>query len=302
MINRILISTLALLLIALPSLGEAEVETDVEDVPTPLVLAELLPPGGVEAVDVDFWIRIEASYKDRHIDVRFMRWNIQPVEGQLVFTVQTGTAKSKLYNSAKTTYTKEGELVGYEKVSYLGGKKTGAIAGSVEDGQLILKTTSYGAEGQATTGTDTKSLEAFETTVPSEWFSLIAAYHFRKGSLSYSFARTDTAYHFQHADTDLEDVGTEEVQWEGKAYSARMLIGDRTFGKGKKDNPDSKLQYLVLPNGELMYTRNLYHGYKFLGYRVSKEAIEKEFWLPPPPPEAPKAPAMKPEAVEPDTE
>lgn len=195
--------------------------------------------------------------------------------------MDSGTAESKLHSSARTTYSKEGRLTAYANVSHLRGKKTAEVVGTVSDGQLTLKTTQYDAEGKASISTQTKSLKAFEATVPSAWFSLIAAYHFRKGSLSYNFARTDTAYNFQHADTDNEDVGTEQVEWQGKQYTARMLLENRIFGKQDKDKPDSKLQYLVLPNGELMYMRNLYHGYKFLGYRVTEEAIEKEFWLPP---------------------
>ena len=282
---------LALLFVASPCPADPEAELNVENVPTPLTLAQLLPPGGVEAVQVEFWMRIEASYKDRPMDVRFIHWHVEPIEGQLVFTMDSGTADSKLHSSAKTTYSKDGRLTAYSNTSHLKGKKTTEVVGTVADDQLVLKTTKYDADGKASTSTQSKSLAAFESSVPSEWFSLVAAYHFQKGSLSYSFARTDTAYHFQHAYTTIEDVGTEQVEWDGQTLNARMLLGDRTFGRTRQDEVDSKLQYLVLPNGELMYMRNLYHGYKFLGYRVTKEAIEQEFWLPPAEDAEPQRPA-----------
>lgn len=281
MAYRTLLITLALLLIALPCHADPAAELDVENVPTPLTLPELLPPGGIEDVKVEFWMRIEASYKDRPMDVRFIHWHVKPINGQLVFTMDSGTAGSKLHSSAKTIYSKEGELIAYTNISHLKGKKTSEVIGTIAEGQLILTTTKYDANGKASTSNQTKSLEPFESSVPSEWFSLVAAYHFRKGSLSYGFARTDTAYNFQPAFTIIEDVGTEQVEWDGQTLNARMLLGDRTFGRTRHDEVDSKFQYLVLPNGELMYMRNLYHGYKFLGYRVTKEAIEKEFWLPP---------------------
>lgn len=282
MMHRFTLLTLLLFTFALPAWCETlGPDVDIENVPTPLTLPELLPPGGIDAVDVDFWMRIEASYDGRPMDSRFIHWQIKPVDGQLVFTLESGTAgNSKLHSCAQITYAKTGELTAYRNVSYLHGKKASEVVGTVVDDQLVLKDTTFEGNGQSVT-TETKSLKPFETTVPSEWFSLIAAYHIRKGSLGYQFERTDTAYRFQHADTIIEDVGTEQVEWNGKTYTARMLLGKRTFDKRKADKPDSKLQYLVLPNGELMYMRNLYFGYKFLGNRVTKEAIQKEFWLPP---------------------
>jgi predicted GNAT family N-acyltransferase len=276
---RLLLTSLTLLLATLPCLGEPEV--DVEDVPTPLSLPDLLPPEGLEAVDAEFWMRITASYKDRHIDYRFIHWHIRHVDGQLVCTLESGRSEIKQHSIATMTYSKEGKLTAYRNVSHNQGQKTSDVIGEVVDNELILKTTNYRGE-QKTTESEKKSLDVFEKTLPSEWFTIVAAYHIRKGSLSYSFSRSDTAFNFQHAETTIEDVGTEEVQWDGKTYTGHMLLGERTFGSNRqKTNPDSKLQYLLLPNGEMMYMRNLYHGYKFLGYRVTKEDIAKEFWLPP---------------------
>lgn len=288
MIHCILVPTIALLLAALPCLGEPGVEVtgvdipgaEVEDVPTPLTLGALLPPGGVEAVDAEFWMRIEVSRQDRPMEARFIHWHIRGVQGQLVCTIESGRAESKEHSIATMTYSKQGKLSSYRNVSHLGGRKTSDTVGEVLNNKLVAKTTTYDAAGNTSVNEQTRSLAVFEKTVPSEWFTIIAAYHIRKGSLSYAFARTDTSYNFQHAETSIEDVGTEEVQWEGKTYTATMLLGERTFSKRQRDEPDSRLQYLLLPNGEMMYMRNLYFGYKFVGERVTKEAIAKEFWLP----------------------
>lgn len=279
MVNRFLWPTLVLLLVAVPCGGEPE--ADIENAPTPLSLTELLPPGGIEAVQAEFWMRIEASYKDRPMDVRFIHWHIRPVDGQLACTLESGTRDNKLHSISTMTYSKQGKLTAFRSDAHLQGRKTSTTVGEVVDGQLVMKVTSYNAAGKGTTQPQTRSLQAFEETVPSEWFTIVAAYHIRKGNLGYSFARTDTAYRFQHAQTSIEDVGTEEVQWGGETHTAHMLLGERVFGKRKPDKPDSKLQYLLLPNGEMMYMRNLYHNYKFLGYRASKKDIAKEFWLPP---------------------
>jgi len=270
---------LCLLLPATPC--PAEPDLDIEDAQTPLALPDLLPPGGVEAVDAEFWMRIEASYKDRPMDIRFIHWHIRPADGQLACTLESGTRDNKLHSISTMTYTKQGKLKAYRSVAHLQGRKTSESTGEVVDNNLVLKSTTYDAAGKQTTRSETKSLAAFEKTVPSEWFTIIAAYHIRRGSLSYRFARTDTAYNFQHADTFIEDIGAEQIEFEGKTYTAHMLLGDRTFGTRNKTKPDSKLQYLILPNGEMMYMQNLYHGYKFRGTRVTKESIQEVFWLPP---------------------
>lgn len=276
---------LLLLVIASPAFCDdaAEQGLDIEDVPTPLTLPELLPPGGIDAVDIDFCLRIQASYKDKPVDIRFMHWIVRPVDGELVFTVYNGTAGERKYHrAAKTTFSKEGRLTRFEQVLHEQGRLVSKRVGEPVDEGLLIKTTLYDAAGDiAETDTETRSLEALETSLPSEWFPLVVAYHLRKGSLGYRFARTDLHYNFQHAETRIEDVGTEEIELGGKPATARLLLGERTFGR-EDDRVDAKLHYLVLPNGEMFSMRTLYHGYQFLGHRVDPDRLKDEFWLPEP--------------------
>lgn len=257
-------------------------EFDIEHVKTPLTLPELLPEGGVDAVDIDFWLLIKVTHDGKPSGDRFMRWSIKPIYGHLVFTFQNGTAgNAKYHRMSTTTYSKEGKLVGYARVVHEHGRKSAEVVGKVVEGKLEITTTSFDKAGKALKPTtETKSLEPLKSTVPSEWFSLVAAYHIRKGSLGYRFARTDLHFHFQHAETVIEDVGVEQVEHNGKKFPAHLLLGDRNFGKRKRDSAESKLQYLVLANGELMYMRNLYYGYEFLGRRATAEQIKSQFWLP----------------------
>lgn len=76
---------LALILTANPCPADKDVGVDVENIPTPLTLPELLPLGGIQAVKIDFWMRIQASYKGQPMDTRFIHWHVEPVAGELVF-------------------------------------------------------------------------------------------------------------------------------------------------------------------------------------------------------------------------
>lgn len=264
--------------------GAQEQGGDPENVPTPLTLSELLPPGGVDAVDIDFWIRTDASYDGRPMDIRFMHWSIQPADDNLVVIYDDGKKRGELleHRRARTTYSKAGKILDYYQISHRNGKKVNEIRGKAEGNELVLKSTDYDINTgrEKSSKTTRSSLEPLKTSTPSGWFPLIVAYHIRKGSLSYSFSRTDLHYNFQHAETSIQDVGTELLEYEGKQVKARLLLGERNFGKNNRpDRVDSKLQYHALPNGELMYIRNLYNGYKFLGYRKTREQIAEEFWL-----------------------
>ena len=275
--------------------AQVDLPADDENVPTPLTLAELLPEGGIDAVDIDFWLHIKLTYQaSRSGADRFMHWSARAVDGQLVFVIQTGRAEdSKPHSLATTVYSKEGKLVSFHEVSHEKGRKTSEVTSQIIDGQLKQTTTHYGDAGEVMYA-ESSILEpdVFKTTIPSEWFSLVAAYHIRNQSLGYRFARTDLHYRHQYAMTRLQDLGTEEVEFEGKTYTAHLLKGTRTFSSDTGDDA-AELAYLIRPNGEMMYMRTLYYGIEFVGRRATEAQIRETFWLPPKPVEEGQDPAGK---------
>jgi len=273
----------ALLLSVLAAFHAGAQEHELEDVQTPLTLPELLPKGGIDAVDVDFWMITEITRDGRRaLNDRFMRWSAKAVDGKLRFVIETGRADAdKPHSFAETIYTKDGRFVSYHQVSSEHGRKVEETRGEVVNGDtIVMKTTSYDEAGEPTkTQTTSRSMDFFKTTVPSEWFSLIAAYHIRKGSLGYRFARTDIHYRYQHAETKLKDIGTERVEVEGETYDAHLLKGTRTFGKPGRGS-ETELVYLMLPNGEMVYSKTNFIGMDFVSRRVGRDDVAERFWLP----------------------
>ena len=273
-----------LLFWALPLLAQVDVPADDENVPTPLTLPELLPEGGIDAVDVDFWLIIKVTYPgNRPSPDRFMHWSAKAVGDKLQFVVETGRAqKDKPHSLATTVYTKDGKFVSFHEISHENGRKTSETDGHVEDNELVLETTPFDEAGKAqAVSVEKQPLKVLETTIPSEWFSLVAAYHIRHGSLGYRFGRTDIHYRFQHAETRLKDLGTEQVAFDGRDYPAHLLKGTRTFGQADSGD-DAELVYLIRPNGEMMYMRTLYFGIEFVGRRATQAQVREQFWLPGP--------------------
>jgi hypothetical protein len=278
--NRIfLVFALLLIVITGHVLADDQPIEDIEDVKTPLTLPELLPEGGIDTVNVDYWIETKSLMNGVPRGRNSMtHWTIKPEKGQLVFQSDMHTVGANNYRRIKTTvYSSQGKLQSYRYRYYLRGRKMMVTEGEVEDNAVVLKTTRYDSDGnvQDVQQGKTLSLKPYEEAIPSEWQPLVFAYHIRKGSLGYRIDRADIS-RSNSGDTSLfEDVGSEQVEFDGKQARAHLLVGKRDNPADSRSKQPSNVRYLVLPNGEHMSVQWEIGEYAYISKRISAEQAKK---------------------------
>lgn len=266
--------------VMLPAAGGGEPFEDIENAKTPTTLTELLPEGGIDAVDIDYlmYTRSLKNGKPRGRD-DITHYTVKPVDGLLVFkTDQQSIGVRDSRRTITTSYTAKGELVSYQYNYYRHGYKMMVYEGWVQDGELIINTTRFNADGDAVAEFRERrqSLEPYETAIPVQWQPLVFAYHTRQGSLGYRFDRADLSRNNIGDENRYEDVGTEQIEVDGKKKQAHLLIGKRASERGRRYNEPETLQTLVLPNGEVFSRRFTIAECEYISQRITaQEAREK---------------------------
>ncbi len=256
-------------------------EDDIENAKTPLTLPELLPEGGIAAVDFDYWM-LTRSKKDGKPwgSESVTHYTIKADGDRLVFKNVKQSIGATTYRRVTTTvYTGQGKLVSYEYIYAPRGKKSMQYTGKVENDEFVIEAKRFDSEGNVTNvdRSKTLSLEPYETSLPVEWQPLVFAYHIRQGSLGYRLDRTDISRSNTQDQNQFEDVGIEQVQFNGKTLNAHLLIGNRTSERERRSRQPASLQYLVLTTGELMSTRFSIAEYEYISIRFSEEDFNLMF-------------------------
>lgn len=267
--------------VVLPSLADDE-DFDIENVKTPTKLAELLPEGGIDAVDVEYWLLTKTT-KDGFAwgSERYSFCTIKPIDGRLVFTVQYGYAGANGYHRmSSSAYTADGKLDTYEELMHSRGKIRRKLTGKVVEDELVIKTTIYNNDGQISHDGDTRkvALKDFEGAVPSHWIPLVMAYHVREGSLGYRFTSIDMSRSNERSDTVVEDIGTQNVEHNGKPANAHVLMSKRTV-PNSRNKTELSTQYQVLENGEVMAMKTTSGTIRYNSERAASEKIIHQFAL-----------------------
>ncbi|MEO0475368.1 MAG: hypothetical protein AAF085_05245 [Planctomycetota bacterium] len=203
---------------------------NIEDVPTPTKLASLLPPGGIDALDINFWL-IWSSPDDRgdKRDSMYMNWRVEARQGWLYIehiygSDYGGRHEGGFHYRKRFKYTPEGSFDSYFAELHLGGGERQDITGKIIHDQLVLKTvhTKRWLVFKPTITERKIPLVTFEDTVPVEWMPLIIAYHIRNGSLGYKVDTLELATG-ETGLTLVEDMGTELYQYGAQLEIAHFL-------------------------------------------------------------------------------
>lgn len=203
---------------------------DIEHVPTPTQLADLLPAGGIHAIDIGFWlIWSSPDEQGKKRDSLYMNWTIEQRVGLLYVEHIYGSDRGGRHGAGfhyrkRFKYHPDGTLKSYYADLQLGGGDRQTINGEIRGDALVLATVHRDRwlVLKPTTTERMIALSRFDQAVPVEWMPLIIAYHIRRGSLGYEvetmeFATGEIGY------TRVEDMGTEVYRYGAQIDIAHFL-------------------------------------------------------------------------------
>ncbi len=259
-----------------------EEEFDIENVPTPVLLKELLPAGGIDAVDVDYWLCMQMTDADGQVlgNQSYHHWSIKPVEGRLVFTYQMGyTGVNGYHKLRRSVYEADGSLVSYQDQMVRSTGSLRTVTGQVVDDQLVLETTTDVEAGiQAPADQRRKvPLKVFEEALSPDWLPLVLAYHVRRGSLGFGYATVDVSRNNEKIQSAVENLGSEQVQVAGAMVDAHLLRVKKSID-GKDDGQVNATMF-VLADGSVWSMTNRTKKMRMDFRRSTAEEVSKEFSL-----------------------
>ncbi|MEM1356142.1 MAG: hypothetical protein AAGC44_10680 [Planctomycetota bacterium] len=221
---------LACWLITLPTPGQesTEGEIDPDNVASPLSLVELLPPGGIEDINIDFVTRsrtLREGAVNPSLDM-YVRCIIKPVNGQLHFYRQRVYERTQRFAIvSRTVYDAQGRFVSYDRLHLTADEVFSRTTASLEDDALVLQTRQ---QGRSQSIESRVPRERFEQTVPSAWLPLVYAYHFREEHLGFHLITLDLDMGGRLTRYEVDDLGIEQYELSGQTHPAHLLKFDVT--------------------------------------------------------------------------
>lgn len=259
----------------------AQTPEDIEDVPTPGTLAELLPLAGVASVSVDYGLIMTMRSEDGTPagNTSYYHWSIKPQGEQLLFDYHYGFAGiNGRHVHSRTVYSAKGEMIAYRQdIRFLNGR-THTTTAEIIDDETVVTTTVTIAEAEKAEPPKVSRLPAKHErgAVPAEWLPLILAYHIRQGSLGYRF---ETFNPIGLSDAQVNRVvclGAEQAQIDGEDRRAHLLTIERAQ-EGNQSNILTRIKMLVSEDGEVLWMDSESGKYRLAYRRTTAEQIAERF-------------------------
>jgi len=287
-----LLRVMTCVVLCLPSfalLAEPECAED-QPTPTPTSLAELLPEGGLDAVDIRFGFMGSIEQLDAPLPVYFYT-TLVGEHGRLVCRFVTGSQLGEDGGRTKgvSVYTTEGRLVSFYSMSSSYGDTTERLGSAVEDRFVVFAHTTFNpnrafppdeVEPQTFERTEVP-LDFQDRTCPVEWRPLVYAYHIRLGSTRF-FARYSYADNRQAAYTEfVQFIGRRTINRADQAIEVNVFTV-RTRNEPAEGVPtwrDAELTVFVADDGRVLGTEYP-EGFEGLAYHfATAEQIAERFEL-----------------------
>ena len=220
---QLLLACITLLLPA-PAIAQSEAsETDTKVAPTPKSMAALLPKGEVGEMEYDFYM---LGRSDNEVEDEWdhcMRYTGQNVDGLFVVSfIYDGTGN--IQTTKRLSYNEKGELQLYRDQfialkSAFGFDLINDNRGKPYFDHIYVKRKQvtrrpFGRKkGEVATQYATSRFPLSRANGDHSWMPAIFAYHFRQGHQRFSVK--------QHV---VEQQGTEQVEFDNKTYTVRVLL------------------------------------------------------------------------------
>jgi len=281
MIRPYLLATIVVCLVALGPgvLADEPAIDNIENVPTPTTLAELLPEDGIDAVDVAYWLTMTMRTDEGRVGQEsYYHWSIRPEGDTLVFTYRYGfTGVNGRHVHKRSVYSSRGEMIGYRQVMRFDNGRTHTTAAEfVGDEKVLTTTTSADGELTARPKVARVPIEHEQGAVPAEWLPLILAYHLRQGSLGYRYKTIDPVGTSHPTLNRVIDLGTERVEIDGEDRRAHLLALERAQA-GNDDNILTRIKMLVTETGEVLSMDSENGKYHLTYRRTTADEVAERF-------------------------
>lgn len=267
-----------LVVLALPAGGD---EIDIENAPTPTRLIELLPEGGIQAVDMDVLTITEAFKNGGRTPTldTYTHWRMKPEDGKLVIELISGRPKPRdVTTKQRWVYNAEGEFESYQEVLVSKGSRVADLIGKIEDDQVVIKPNPEVKGLKRNRDLQRSiSLEIFKTHVPNAWIPLVRSYHIRAGNLGYNFATVDLIRNAEKIKRSAEDVGTESLTVGDQAVIGHLILEKRSYKSKRKSN--SPTQSMVLKDGGVFSGQSQNGDFTFKTRRATSEEVRERFYF-----------------------
>ncbi|MFN3168237.1 MAG: hypothetical protein ACE37H_14340 [Phycisphaeraceae bacterium] len=253
---------------------------NIEDVPTPTALAELLPEGGVGSVEVDYWLTMTMRNDAGRVgNESYYHWSIKPEGETLVFTYRYGFAGNNgRHVHSRAVYSAKGGLVAYRQVMAFASGLTRTTTAEVGADQTVLTTTTTRDDGREPAPAKVARLPAERESgaVPAEWLPLVFAYHIRKGSLGYRYKTINPVGQGPPQANRVVDLGVERVEIDGEPRRAHLLALERAQA-GNPQNILTRIKVLVTEAGEVLSMDSASDKYRLVYRRTTAEEAAERF-------------------------
>ncbi|MFI4860032.1 MAG: hypothetical protein ACIAXF_05050 [Phycisphaerales bacterium JB063] len=265
---------------------QANQAAEVEYAPTPTDLAELLGEGGVETVDLDFYLSVTATNDNPNVpapEPTVLHWRVRHVEGGIAF--YTGREASGGYRAhEEQVYSADGEFVSAQSET----ARQGSVATieAVRDGDEVRVVNRYTAAGTINEPSEeTFPYRRVEDALPSCWMPLAFAYQLRAGHEAFEMRFSeglDDGDWRMIAVMRAQDVGTEAVEIGGETFQAHVLmitqtvemVGEPPEGLpiNRANRPVQEMLWHVLEDGTIVRMRMEGEGFAMQADAVTAEA------------------------------
>lgn len=276
-----------LVLLAVPAVADGQ---DEGYSPTPTALADLLPEGGIDSVDIRFGIIGTFNQIDPPLPVYFYT-TILGEDGRLVFRYINGSqnGEEKQRDKGVVIFNSDGLPVMHYSKNHGFVERTESLSAAVDD-QLVTFLHRKLNDRIAIPPDDEEppaferrevSLRYPEGRVPIEWRPLAFAYHLRRGTERFvvRFCYTDNSG--DRLSEYVQAVGTRTLEIEGEQVKA-TAVKIRTLDEseaGEAKWRDSDVIYLYATDGRVLGFEYPEKHAGLIFQRATPEQIVKQFKL-----------------------
>lgn len=287
-----LLAALFLISLVHPCQAEGPDLEDIENVPTPAELMQLLPEGEADGVILDYWLAEERRRSSNDIKaddqphpyyIAFKHYVIRREKGELVFEWgflnphSTNVDGEVTYVLEKVVFTKEGNFKSFEGFTRTNDRLRYEVSSEIKEDKLVITRLPIGEREKEKFKPHVTSVDLDDNLAATTryWMPLIYAYHIRKESLGYRM-KTRPYYTSSIRTFAIEDIGTEMVEHNGAQKKAHVLLTSEQY-KRRGKMVDNRRSWKVLESGEVIYISMREPNLSEQSRSIQKEALMRRF-------------------------
>ena len=246
---------------------------------TPTDLLDLLPDGGIEAVDIEEWMIFENQFAGRPVENFYRHITIKPdKQGRLIFESKAfRDISDRIYILKRVIYGSDGKLISVLERSYEGGELIYSFTASVQGDELVGQ--EFDSTLPKTQNIVRISIDRFTSTLQNHLLPIVYAYHIRHDHKAYFFQTSRFSDDHDGSVCITEQEAKESVCLESQEQESHVLQ-KKTIFKRSGPNPSAYeiTDYItVLSSGSIVEIRSESEHIKSRGRRATAAEVKELF-------------------------